>query len=108
MKKFFAVLVGFTFVFGLVGGAMAVPKGKQLVFDKSKEGKVTFDGKKHIDAGLACKDCHPAVFKMKKSGDKMTMADMEAGKLCGACHNDGKKTFSVKAAAKECAKCHKK
>jgi len=35
----------------------------------------------------------------------MTMAAMNEGKFCGACH-DGKKAFSVKAPA-DCAKCHK-
>lgn len=102
MKKFFAVAVGVTFAFGLVGGAMAVSSGKKVEFEEKTTGKVTFDGKAHADAGLKCKDCHPAVFKMKKS-DKLTMADMKAGKSCGTCH-DGKKAFAVS----ECAKCHKK
>ena len=103
MKKFFAAVVGVTFVLGLVGGAMAVGPGKKVEFEEKTTGNVTFDGKKHADAGLKCKDCHPALFKMKKGGDKMTMADMKAGKSCGTCH-DGKKAFAVS----ECAKCHKK
>jgi len=43
---------------------------------------------------------------MKKGTDKLTMAAMNEGKFCGACH-DGKKAFSVKAPA-DCVKCHKK
>ena len=87
------------------GNLIAVPPGKTLDYASSK-GKVTFDGKVHADKGLKCADCHtkPKLFQMKKGGDKMTMAAMNEGKFCGACH-DGKKAFSVKAAA-DCAKCH--
>lgn len=97
-----AVLAALTFS---VGSAMAVPSGKTVEFASSK-GKVTFDGKVHADKGLKCADCHskPKLFEMKKGGDKMPMAAMNDGKFCGACH-DGKKAFSVKAAA-DCVKCH--
>ncbi len=87
------------------GSAMAVPSGKTLVFD-SPMGKVTFDGKIHADKGLKCGDCHTKIFKMKKGADKITMADMNAGKNCGTCHN-GEKAFKSSDAA-NCAKCHKK
>jgi c(7)-type cytochrome triheme protein len=43
---------------------------------------------------------------MKKGADKMTMADMNAGKFCGECHN-GTKAFKTDDPA-NCAKCHKK
>jgi c(7)-type cytochrome triheme protein len=43
---------------------------------------------------------------MKKGAAKITMADMNAGKSCGTCHN-GDKTFKSSDAA-NCAKCHKK
>ena len=105
MKRFFVVLVAACFVFALAGGAMAVGPGKKVEWDEKTQGKVVFDGKAHADPGLKCADCHTKIFKMKKSEHKM--ADMQAGKECGACH-DGKKAFSVKADAKECAKCHKK
>ena len=39
----------------------------------------------------------------KKGGDKITMANINAGKACGICHND-KKAFGTK----DCTKCHKK
>jgi len=89
------------------GNLMAVPPGKTIDF-ASPKGKVTFDGKLHADKGLKCADCHtkPKLFQMKKGTEKMTMAAMNEGKFCGACH-DGKKAFSVKAPA-DCAKCHKK
>lgn len=102
MKKFFVFAVAVCFVFSLTGLAMAVSKEKKIEYDEKTTGKVVFDGKAHADAGLKCKDCHPTLFKMKK-GDKLTKADMKAGKSCGACH-DGKKAFGLT----ECAKCHKK
>jgi len=89
-----------------IGSVMAVPPGKTVEF-ASPRGKVTFDGKVHADKGLKCADCHtkPKLFEMKKGGGKMTMAAMNEGKSCGACH-DGKKAFSVKAPA-DCVQCHK-
>ena len=90
----------------VVGGAFAVPPGKTVEFDKSPQGKVTFDGKIHADQGLKCNDCHTKIFKMKKGSEKITMADMNAGKNCGTCHN-GEKAFKSSDAA-TCGKCHKK
>jgi c(7)-type cytochrome triheme protein len=89
-----------------IGNVMAVPSGKSVEFASSK-GKVVFDGKTHADKGLKCAECHtkPKLFEMKKGGDKITMAGMNEGKFCGACH-DGKKAFGVKAEA-DCVKCHK-
>lgn len=103
MKKVLisAVVVGF--LFSITGLSLAVPTGKKIEFDEKTTGKVVFDGKAHADKGLKCKDCHPAPFKMKKGGDKITMASINAGKACGICHND-KKAFGTK----DCTKCHKK
>lgn len=89
-------------LFFLVGAALAVGPGKTVEFPGGKEGKVIFDGTQHANAKLACKDCHPAVFPMKKAV-KITKADHVPGKYCGACHN-GTKAFDQK----ECGKCHKK
>ncbi len=101
MKKsmIFVLVAMVTFV--LAGAAFAVGPGKTVEFDVKGAGKVVFSGDAHKAA--KCNECHPAVFKMKKGGDVMTMKDMEAGKFCGTCHN-GTKAFAVK----ECAKCHKK
>lgn len=100
MKKFLVFAVAVCFVFSLTGLAMAVGKGKKVEYDEKTTGKVVFDGTTH--AKITCKECHPALFKMKKGG-KLSKADMKAGKSCGACHN-GKKAFGLT----ECAKCHKK
>jgi c(7)-type cytochrome triheme protein len=92
-------------IVAFVGSAFAVPPGKTVDYEGGGAGKVVFDGKTHADKGLKCNDCHTKIFPMKK-GMKMTMADMNAGKNCGECHN-GTKAFSSKEAA-DCAKCHKK
>ncbi len=97
-----AILIAVVFV----GSAMAVPAGKTIEFAGGPMGKVVFDGKKHADKGLKCNDCHTKIFQMKKGAVKITMADMNAGKNCGTCHN-GTKAFKSSDAA-NCAKCHKK
>ena len=99
MKKLLTVALAITVMFVLVGSAFAVGPGKTVEFEKG--GKVIFSGDAHKAA--KCAECHPAIFKMKKGADVMTMKDMEAGKFCGTCHN-GTKAFAIK----ECAKCHKK
>lgn len=58
-----------------------------------------FNHELHAKAG--CKECHPALFQMKKGSAKMTMEPMYQGKQCGSCHN-GKAAF----ASTECSKCH--
>ena len=86
-----------------IGNALAVPTGK-VEFEGGPLGKVTFDSKVHADKGLKCADCHAGAAKLFE--DKITMAAMNEGKFCGACH-DGKKAHSVKA-PDACVKCHKK
>jgi c(7)-type cytochrome triheme protein len=90
----------------LFGSASAAPPGKTVEYEGGPMGKVTFDGKLHASKGLKCPDCHTKIFQMKKSETKMTMADINAGKFCGTCHN-GEKAFKTSDAA-NCAKCHKK
>jgi len=103
--KLLTILLTVAIAVVFIGSAMAVPPGKTVEFPDGATGKVTFDGKVHADKGLKCNDCHTKIFPMKK-GTKMTMADMNAGKYCGECHN-GTKAFATKDAA-NCGKCHKK
>lgn len=58
-----------------------------------------FNHESHAKPG--CKECHPAVFRMKRGSEKITMEHIYKGRQCGACH-DGKKAFS----SSECARCH--
>ncbi|MFY9329709.1 MAG: c(7)-type cytochrome triheme domain-containing protein [Georgfuchsia sp.] len=91
-----------------MGSAMATPKGKTVEFVGGDKGTVVFDGTVHAAKGLKCGGCHtnPKLFAMKKGADKITMADINAGKFCGACH-DGNKAFKAGDEA-NCGKCHKK
>jgi c(7)-type cytochrome triheme protein len=49
----------------------------------------------------ACTVCHPAVFEMRAGANQLSMAAMQAGGSCGACH-DGRNAFSLM----ECNRCH--
>lgn len=83
-----------------------------LTYDKAKLGPVKFQHKVHADMLGDCDACHGGeapLFAQKKS-EGLKMADMYAGKTCGACHN-GKKKHGDKvifAAKGACMKCHKK
>lgn len=102
--KIFTLILTLLIAVAFVGSVMAVPPGKTIEFAGGAPGKVILDGKTHADKGLKCADCHPKVFQMKKGAAKITMADIDAGKACGTCHN-GTKAFASK---DNCAKCHKK
>lgn len=105
--KLLATVVALLVTVVFIGSAMAVPAGKTVEFAGGGAGKVVFDGKSHADKGAKCNDCHTKIFQMKKSpAGTFTMADMNAGKNCGECH-DGKKAFATADAA-NCGKCHKK
>lgn len=85
-----------------------------LAFDKAKLGAVKFPHKAHADRA-GCAACHEGtepLFVQKLTGG-FKMADMYAGKTCGACHNGketavGKDKKIVFAAKGSCVKCHKK
>ena len=89
----------------LAVNVFAVASGKKIEYPDGTTGKVIFDGKVHADKGLKCSDCHPKLFPMKK-GTGFKMADLNAGKACGTCHN-GEKAFKTNDNA-NCSKCHKK
>ncbi|MFN3740314.1 MAG: cytochrome c3 family protein [Thermodesulfovibrionales bacterium] len=99
-------VVAMLVIIAFAGSALAVPPGKTVDYEGGGVGKVVFDGKTHADKGAKCNNCHPALFQMKKGAQKITMADINAGKFCGACHN-GTKAFKAGDAA-NCVKCHKK
>jgi len=103
MKKILLSLVALT---GLAFAASAVAQsgGGDIVFENAAVGNITFSHDFHTGKGLACTDCHTDPFTMSKGADKITMADINAGKFCGKCHKDGGKAF----APTDCTKCHKK
>jgi len=76
---------------------------RDVTYNTQNAGRVVFSHNSHIkskEADHDCKVCHDSIFSMKKKSH-YTMADMEKGKSCGACH-EGSKAFALK----ECSRCH--
>ena len=67
-------------------------------------GTVVFSHYVHLEAvGKNCTECHNRLYNIEMDKNPAyTMADMEKGKACGACHND-QRAFSVK---ENCTICH--
>ncbi len=62
---------------------------------------VTFKHSIHSSM-YGCDDCHSEIFQPNSKNNKVSMAQMEKGASCGACHN-GDDAFSV---ANDCGSCH--
>jgi c(7)-type cytochrome triheme protein len=83
---------------------MTVPvQAKDIKYNVKNVPGVVFSHDTHLAKNKDCKTCHSAIFNLAKKRT-FTMADMERGQSCGACHN-GKKTFGV-STQKDCSKCH--
>ena len=63
---------------------------------------VQFSHKVHTQV-FNCSQCHSGMFPMSKGKMKISMAEINRGRLCGSCHN-GNTAF----AASQCARCHQK
>ncbi len=93
---FAAGVIATTVAWGAVGGG-------DINFSPKGAGAVTYSHESHVvQAKLKCSDCHYKIFQ-QTSTRTMTMAEMQQGLYCGACHN-GQRAFDVKA---NCTKCHK-
>jgi c(7)-type cytochrome triheme protein len=101
MNRFTAGMVVIMVFFA--NSVQAIQPGKSVTWE-TPMGRVTFDGKNHADAKVGCLDCHSKIFKMKKGSSKFTMADINACKFCGKCHN-GKRAFASNN-PDNCAICH--
>jgi c(7)-type cytochrome triheme protein len=101
MKKAFvggaaACLIAASAAWGGVGGG-------DITFAIKGAANVVYSHEFHVaKAGQKCSDCHYKLFRMAKLQQLATMADMQNGRSCGACHN-GQKAFDVKA---NCTRCH--
>ena len=62
--------------------------------------KVMFPHKAHTQ-WLACANCHPGIFQMKRGATPINMGAIFAGQYCGVCH--GKVAFAVPTG---CPRCH--
>lgn len=78
-------------------------KPRNVTYKMKKATEVVFSHALHIDKTKGkCRNCHNG--KVITGKDKnVTMAEMEKGRTCGACHN-GKGAFTV---AGNCTHCHK-
>ena len=103
--RFGLICLSLLILVAFAGNAFAVASGKTVGYAGASAGKVVFDGKSHAENGAKCTDCHTKIYPMKK-GPSVTMAEMNAGKSCGSCHN-GEKAFKTNDQA-SCNKCHKK
>ena len=67
-------------------------------------GKVIFSHQLHVAVSEKCTACHVSLFRMLAPTRTVTHAEMEAGKSCGACHNDRMAFGPADPAG--CARCH--
>ena len=75
-------------------------KVKDITYKVKETGPVLFKHTAHLQKKSECSECHNKLFKTG-ANPRVSMAAMENGKSCGACHN-GKKAFALS----ECSKCH--
>jgi c(7)-type cytochrome triheme protein len=103
MRNMAIVLV---LVVGTAGIALAKLGGGDIVFSVSGAASVLFSHDAHVGAHkIGCTECHYAVYQRSHASHQVaTMADMQKGRSCGACHN-GDRAFSV-AAPQQCGRCH--
>jgi c(7)-type cytochrome triheme protein len=73
---------------------------KEIVYKVAAAGPTVFSHTAHLATSPDCLVCHPALFAAG-ANKRVTMAAMEKGRSCGACHT-GKKAFALK----ECSRCH--
>jgi len=74
-------------------------KVKEITYNVKQTGKVHFSHARHLK-DMQCDSCHPKLFATGPNRT-FTMAEMEKGKSCGACHN-GTKAFAIQ----NCGGCH--
>ena len=94
---------------GASAAEMTPPKDFTLPKAESSPGGVTFSHARHLAKVGRCSTCHMRDVKMKRGASApMTMAALEQGKLCGACH-DGKTSVggNVVFGLDQCDACHK-
>ena len=88
--------------FSVKGDCAKCHRNGNVVY-QTDAGKATFSHEVHTGA-FGCDSCHPDIFKAQKGANKASMADMEKGASCGACH-DGNTAFGVKD-ENTCGTCH--
>jgi len=93
-----------TFFTAIAVTLMTLPvQAKDIKYSFKNVPSAVFSHDTHLAKSRDCKTCHSGIFDLSRKRS-YTMADMERGQSCGACHN-GKKAFSV-STEKGCNKCH--
>lgn len=77
-------------------------KLKEISYTVKNATPALFSHKFHTQA-FQCSDCHTKTYQYRKSPKPVTMTEMEKGKSCGSCHNEGQAAFTV---AGNCNRCH--
>jgi c(7)-type cytochrome triheme protein len=106
------ILLGIVVALALATAALAqtlpvLPKDFPIPRGEGSPGKVTFSHDSHLDKKRPdCTGCHPALFKIlargtPADGGPIRHSRMQAGRQCGACHND-KAAFGLG----NCPACH--
>ena len=99
--KILYIIALLSLIFASTG--VAKTGGGDVSFKADKAGEVIFQHDTHV-TDLKCTDCHDRLYITREKDKRVTMAQMQKGQSCGACHN-GKKAFGVKS---QCGNCHKK
>ena len=73
---------------------------KEIVYQVKETGPTRFSHQSHLKK-YSCSACHTKLYSLGKN-KRVSMAAMEKGKSCGACH-DAKTAFTVK---ENCETCH--
>jgi c(7)-type cytochrome triheme protein len=80
-----------------------LPADRPLPRGPDSPGVVVFSHSSHVaEAKPSCTTCHPRLFRIQQKYARVTHAQMEAGRQCGACH-DGKAATGLT----DCAACHR-
>ena len=82
-----------------IGKCTGCHKVQEMTYKVKQTGPVHFSHARHLQS-MQCDACHLKLF-VAGVNKPATMADMEQGKSCGACH-DGSKAFSID----KCNACH--
>lgn len=107
------VIIVATGVAGVALGQNLPKLPEQMTLQQSPEspGKVTFLHATHLGTRPDCTRCHPKLFSIMKQAQatatssaarRITHANMDKGRQCGACHN-GKAAFGFD----DCTACHR-
>lgn len=86
-------------------GSVSADFRQILMFSTKNAGNIPFNHESHLkNLNNNCSACHNSVFHIvRKNNRPVTMAEMEKGKSCGACHNkDNPKTPQLN----NCSSCH--